>query len=496
MGVTVTSTSTAAAGRLPVRRIARGLRRAAAPLAGIGSVDLFARDLGAPLPAAAPPEGWRVREASPAELDEVRRGSDPERPPGTLRERFRRGDLCFVVVDEAGRAVHSRWATADAAWIPELRRHLILAPGDAYFYDGYTRPEARRRGVDAAMRCALFRALAERGHRRAVSYVRADNPAGLRAARRWQEPLGRVRCLRLGGASALLGAGRIPGLWFAPEPAFEGEGGRSARARRWLEWFESWLERPLEQRSSGFCTLPEEYFEAAGRFVAGALELDPGSDDVLDVGCDSAMLSRRVAPHCRRLTGVDLVPGLLWSAPVLTVRTGSGARPAFLACDGRRLPFRSGAFDKVYCVSTIHTLPSREDGARVVAELARVCAPGGRVLVGSVPDRARRWRARREQWRRGGWRGRIELLASLLLPAPVKTLLHRLAGVAPERRLVALEYDLDRLRERVAERGHDCRRIDFPSDYWSRDFRATRSNLLISVPAAEETPRRPVRALA
>lgn len=489
MGVSAT------AGRLPVRRIARGLRAVASPVAAVETVELFARDLTGPLPETEPPAGWRVREALPAEIGEVRRASDPERPPGTLRERFRRGDLCFLVVDGDGRPMHSRWVTADAPWIPELRRHLLLSPGDAYFYDGFTTPEARRRGVDGAMRCALFRTLRERGFARAVSYVRADNPAGRRAARRWQEPLGRVRCLRLGNATALRGDRGVPSLRFAPEPAFEGEDGRSDRARRWLEWFESWLERPLDERSSGFCALPDEYFVAAGRFVAEALDLDPEADDVLDVGCDSAVLSRRVAPHCRRLTGVDLVPGLLWSAPVLTVRTGSGTRPAFLACDARRLPFRAGAFDKVYCVSTIHTLPSREDGARVVSELVRVCTPGGRVLVGSVPDRSRRWQARREQWRRGGWRGRLELAASILLPAPVKALLRRL-GIGSGRRLVALEYDLEDLRGRIARLGHDCRRLDFPTDYWSRDFRATRSNLLISVPSTEPIRRRPVRALA
>jgi SAM-dependent methyltransferase len=305
-----------------------------------------------------------------------------------------------------------------------------------------------------------------------------------------------VRGLRLGGRWLVLGAGAIAPLAVSREPAFDGAGGgRAVRAGRWRAWFESWRERPLAQRSSGFGVLPGEYFAAAAGFVAAALDLDPEADSVLDVGCDSAMLSRRVAPRCRALTGADLVPALLWSAPLSTVRAAGGGRPAFLAADARRLPFRDGAFDKAYCVSTIHTLPSREDGVRVVRELVRVCAPGGRVLVGSVPDRARRWRARRECWRRGGWRERLGLAASLLLPAAVKDGLRALARRPPEDRLISLEYDLGALRRRLGDLDLECRVVPFPEDFWSRDFRATRSNLLISVPERAESGR-PAHAVA
>jgi hypothetical protein len=37
--------------------------------------------------------------------------------------------------------------------------------------------------------------------------------------------------------------------------------------------------------------------------------------------------------------------------------------------------------------------------------------------------------------------------------------------------------------------------VPFPEDYWSRDFRATRSNLLISVPERAESGR-PAHAVA
>ncbi len=312
--------------------------------------------------------------------------------------------------------------------------------------------------------------------------MRSDNPAGLRAAERWQRPVGTVRWVRLGPARPrLLGAGSVAPLGFSREPTDgDDEEALAERVRGWQEWFRGWLEQPLDRRSTGFSALPDEYFEATAAFVAQALELDPETDSVLDVGCSSAGVSRRVARRCRRLSGADATPGLLRDA----VRNGGGPG-RFLASDGRRLPFPDGAFSAVYCTGVIHTLPSRDDGLRVVRELVRVCRPGGRVLLGALPDRRRRWRARAEAWRRGSWRMRLELAASLLLPGPVKAALRRLTGRPPRHRLVALEYDLEALRRHL----HDlephlrCREIPFPADFWSRDFRATRSNLRIDLPA-------------
>lgn len=491
-----------------LRRTARrALRRLASPVVGTGSLVFFVRELEGGMEDLAPPSGssaerhgYRVREALPAELDAVREGSDPGRSVETLRERFRRGHLCFVAVDSEGTVGHVRWVTTEPPHVPELRRSLLLAPGDAYFYDGYTRPEARRRGLDGLVRTAIFRALRERGYRRAVSYVRSDNPAGLRAAARWQRPVGRVRWLRAGPPRGgvrpwLFGAGGVAPLSFSREAADGGdEEALAERVRGWQEWFRGWLEQPLDRRSTGFSALPDEYFEATAAFVADTLGLDPQGDSVLDVGCSSAGVGRRVARRCRRFTGVDATPGLLRDA----VRSGNGggAPGRFLASDGRRLPFPDGAFSAVYCTGVIHTLPSREDGLRVVRELVRVCRPGGRVLVGALPDRGRRWSARAEAWRRGSWGERLRLAAAVLLPGPVKTLLRRLTGRPRTHHLVALEYDLRRLERHLHD--HDptlrCRTLPFPPDFWSRDFRTTRSNLVIDLPGTAAAAAGPTTA--
>lgn len=468
-----------------LRTLALAGRRAVAPVFDAGSVVVFARDLDEPPQAPEPRGGWTAREASPWEIERVAAGSDPGHSEESLRDRFRRGHHCFVAADGEGTIGHTRWVTSEPPYIPEVRRHLLLAPGDAYFYDGFTHPGARRRGLDGATRCAIFRALRQQGFRRAVSYVRGDNPVGLRAAGRWQRQVGRVRYLRIGRRRSVLFRSRtIAPLGFSKTSVYDEENIASQRATSWREWFEGWLEQPLDRRSTGFSALPDEYFAAVGTLIGDLLELDPAEDSVLDVGCSSGGVTRKVARRCREIAGADATAGLLLDAAGLGVRS-AGGRPLLLAAaDGRRLPWPDASFDKVYCVGVIHTLPRLDDGFRVIREAVRVCRPGGRVLVGAVPDPARRWSARRDLWRRGGWRERVRLVAATLLPGPLRRGIRRLLGLSPAHRLVALEHDLRGLTRQIREvhPNAECRVLPFPRDFWSRDFRASRSNLVIRIP--------------
>jgi SAM-dependent methyltransferase len=448
-----------------------------------GALHYFARDL-SPGPAGREaPAGTTFREAHDGEIAALLGGSDPHRTAAALAERFRRGDRCFVVEAPNGAILHTRWISRGDPYVPELRRRLRLAPGTAYFFDGFTRREARGHGLDAVARAGIFATLRSEGLTTALSYVRADNPTGLRAAARAQRECGRLRYFRLGRELVLVaGARSLAGRAGLVRRGRDSGEERAARERRWRHWFESWLAEAPERRSTGFDALPAEYFAAMSGFVAEALALEPARDSVLDVGCDSAMVSRGIAPRCRKLTGVDFVPGLLWNAPAPTDPARERRPDGLAAADGRRLPFPSAAFDKVYCLGTIHTLPSREDAFLLVEELVRVCAPGGRVLVGAVPDRARRWRARREVWRQSGFAGRLRIVAALLGPERFKPWARRMAGAEPG--LVYLDFDLRELARRLAPLAVDCRELPFGDGFWSRDFRVTRSNLLISVPAA------------
>jgi len=254
------------------------------------------------------------------------------------------------------------------------------------------------------------------------------------------------------------------------------------REDAWKQWFNSWVGEPLSRRSTGCGALTDDTFKSATAFIEKALQIDRDNDVVLDVGCDSAMISRLVAPHTRRFSGVDFITAMLKDAAGLHVTTADGHPAWFAAADACHLPFRSQAFTKVYCSAMIHTLPTREHGLRAIDELIRVTARNGLVLVASVPDQAKRMAARVDLWKRAGWMERLSLPVRWVVPGFIKQFarraLRRPSTGLPE----FLHYDLRALQRSLEARGLRCEIRDFPPGYWNEEFITSRSNLLIHVP--------------
>jgi len=121
------------------------------------------------------------------------------------------------------------------------------------------------------------------------------------------------------------------------------------------------------------------------RRAAAILTLPGGArpgEHWLDAGCGTGTLARHLAHQGCRVTGVD------GSARMIEVaeRAAAGIHhaPAFRHVhDVVSLPFAAGAFDGVVCSSVLEYVHSPP---LVLAELARVLRPGGRLLV-SVPNR-------------------------------------------------------------------------------------------------------------
>jgi len=115
------------------------------------------------------------------------------------------------------------------------------------------------------------------------------------------------------------------------------------------------------------------------RALLAAIELAaPGIDDVLlDLGTGTAALPALLAQrpgHPRRVTGVDASAAMLRRAPPLP----DGWR--LINADARRLPLPDASVDIVTCAYLLHLLD--QPGRRaVLAEIARVLAPGGRAVL-------------------------------------------------------------------------------------------------------------------
>jgi SAM-dependent methyltransferase len=101
---------------------------------------------------------------------------------------------------------------------------------------------------------------------------------------------------------------------------------------------------------------------------------------VLDVACGAGHAAEQVAPHVRQVVGVDLTPELLALGATRMEEAGI-ANVLFQEGDATSLPFVDASFDLVFCRTAVHHFP---DPAVVVAEMARVCRPGGRVAIADL----------------------------------------------------------------------------------------------------------------
>jgi SAM-dependent methyltransferase len=250
------------------------------------------------------------------------------------------------------------------------------------------------------------------------------------------------------------------------------------REREWKRWFSSWQQRPLSARSTGCYEATEKQLAAAAASIASLLELNE-SDTVLDMGCDSALISRRVAPHCGRFAGVDFMAEMLPQA--VSVMPRRAAPTWFIAGDGRHLPIRDAAFGKVFCSGVLHTLPSEAHGLAMIEELIRVTADGGTVLLASVPDRRKRRANRLLVWKRASLGGKLTLPIRWTLPASVRKFVRNALGLQAAGPPAFLDYDCRKLGQWLETRGMSCVLHDFPGDFPNLDFRVTRTNLVISV---------------
>jgi SAM-dependent methyltransferase len=98
-----------------------------------------------------------------------------------------------------------------------------------------------------------------------------------------------------------------------------------------------------------------------------------GSERVIDVGCGAGALALALAPLVREVVGVDRVPELLELA-----RERAPGNVQFVEGDATSLAFDTASFDLAGTLRTLHHVRRPE---LVIAELARVARPGGRVLV-------------------------------------------------------------------------------------------------------------------
>lgn len=108
---------------------------------------------------------------------------------------------------------------------------------------------------------------------------------------------------------------------------------------------------------------------------------------VLDVGCGAGLLAEGMVRCGAAVTGIDLAPELIEAGR--THADQSGLDIDYRCVSTRELAaVQAGAFDVVTCLEMLEHVP--EPGA-IVADCARLCAPGGALFFSTINRSTKAW---------------------------------------------------------------------------------------------------------
>src|SRR5215831_14102073 len=104
------------------------------------------------------------------------------------------------------------------------------------------------------------------------------------------------------------------------------------------------------------------------------------TDVVLDLACGPGLMACAFARIARQVTGIDLTPAMIEQAKAMQ-QTDGLTNLTWHIGDVQPLPFAAASFSLVFTRYSFHHFL---DPRAVLAEMVRVCTPGGRIVVVDV----------------------------------------------------------------------------------------------------------------
>ena len=200
-----------------------------------------------------------------------------------------------------------------------------------------------------------------------------------------------------------------------------------------------------------FSTAPGVRDEEALRLLVDFTGAGP-EDTVLDVACGPGLVVCALAAVVRHATGIDVTPAMIERARALAAEKGLG-NVTWQVGDVLPLPYPDGAFSLVVSRFAVHHFP---EPSAVLAEMKRVCAPGGRVALVDV--------AASEDPAKAAALNRMEKLRDpshvrALTLAELRALFGEVGLPAPRAAFYQLKSELEGLLERSFPEAGDAERV-------------------------------------
>ena len=139
------------------------------------------------------------------------------------------------------------------------------------------------------------------------------------------------------------------------------------------------VRRSFEKQAGLFVGEDSPFARRPASALAWLEPLDPDMI-VLDVACGAAHAAEQAAPYVRQVVGVDVTPALL-ELGADRLREAGVTNVLLQEGNATELSFLDASFDLVMCRGAMHHFA---DPGAAVAEMARVCKDGGRVVVADM----------------------------------------------------------------------------------------------------------------
>ncbi len=139
----------------------------------------------------------------------------------------------------------------------------------------------------------------------------------------------------------------------------------------------------FSRQAAGFAANPQLHADDVVELIVSAAALNPG-DAAIDLACGPGSVACGLANHAARVVGLDATPAMLQQARALAGQRNA-ANIEWREGSIYAAPFPDGSFDAVTCRFAFHHF---EDPPRAFAEMVRLAAPGGRIVLcdGVVSD--------------------------------------------------------------------------------------------------------------
>jgi phosphatidylethanolamine/phosphatidyl-N-methylethanolamine N-methyltransferase len=134
-------------------------------------------------------------------------------------------------------------------------------------------------------------------------------------------------------------------------------------------------ERLYSRLSSHYDLLFDRVFQPGREAALEAMELRPG-ENVLEIGVGTGLVLP-LYPRSVDVVGIDLSEGMLEEARYRIAALGM-RNATVLRMDAAKLDFPDASFDAILAPYVISVVSEPE---RVLAEMKRVCRPGGRIVI-------------------------------------------------------------------------------------------------------------------